>query len=201
MLSHKDKTELALELHKIGVVKFGEFTFKSGIVTPMYCDHRILVSYPKTLKFVARQFAKMLEGLEYDRLAGIPYAAMPIAGAVSLHLEQPWIFPRKEVKEYGTKKNIEGEYEEGEKVVVLDDLITNGDSKIEALLPLKQAGLVVTDFVVILNYEKGGEELLSKHGCKLHAAMTVKELVDALHTEKVIDDAMYEKVTKFLAAS
>ncbi|MDP4038424.1 MAG: orotate phosphoribosyltransferase [bacterium] len=199
MLSQEDKTELALTLHEIGVVKFGEFTFKSGIISPMYCDHRILVSYPKKLKYVAKQYTKLLEGLEYDRLAGIPYAAMPIAGAVSLLLEQPWIYPRKEAKDYGTKKVIEGEFKPGDKVVVLDDLITKGDSKIETLEPFLAADLKVADFVVLLDYEKGGREMLKRKGYNLHAAMSVKDLVEALHQQKAIDEEMYAKVAKFLS--
>src|ERR1700687_3535190 len=124
MLSQDTKAELAQKLYDIGVVKFGDFTFKSGINSPIYLDHRLLATHPKTLKYVAKIYAKLLKDLEYDRLAGIPYAAMPIAGAVSLLLERSWIYPRKEVKKYGTKSPIEGKYNKGETVVVLDDLIT-----------------------------------------------------------------------------
>ncbi len=199
MLDQNSKRDLALKLHKIGVVKFGEFTFKSGIVSPIYIDLRVLVSHPKTLKYIAKQYGKLTEGLKYDRLAGIPYAAMPIAAAVSLLLEKPWIYARKEVKNYGTKKPIEGEFKKGDKILVLDDLITKGDSKLETLEPFLAQGLKVKDFVVLLDYEKGGSEMLRKKGYSLHAVMTVKELVENLFEAKVIDKRMFNKVQNFLA--
>src|SRR3954468_189264 len=103
------KRELALDLHEIGALKFGEFTFKSGIVSPMYLDLRLFISYPKVLKKVTKLYAEMLADLRYDRLAGGAYAPLPIAGAISLELEQPWIFMRKEglKKEYGLQKALE----------------------------------------------------------------------------------------------
>jgi uridine monophosphate synthetase len=124
------KEELALGLHEIGALKFGDFTFKSGIQSPMYLDLRLFISYPAFMKKVAKVYASILKDLEYDRLAGVAYAALPIAGAVSLELEQPWIFMRKEglAKGYGLKKSLEGEYKEGETVVMIEDLVTRATS-------------------------------------------------------------------------
>ena len=90
------KRELALDLHDIGALKFGEFTYKSGATGPMYLDLRLFISYPKLMRKVAKLYAELLKGLEYDRLAGVAYAALPIAGAISLEMEKPWIFMRKE---------------------------------------------------------------------------------------------------------
>lgn len=201
MLDQQSKRELAERYFEIGVVKFGEFTFKSGIVSPMYLDNRILVSHPETLRFVAKQYAKILKGLKYDRLAAIPYAAMPIVGAISLEMNQPWIYSRREVKDYGTKKAIEGEYEKGETAVLIDDLITKGDSKVETLKPFTDEGLVVKDFVVLFDYEKGGSEMLSKMGYKLHAAMTVTDLINELYDAKKIDKQTFENAINFLASN
>lgn len=198
MLSKDSKTELAQKLYDIGIVKFGDFTLKSGINSPIYLDHRLLATHPKTLKYVAKIYAKILKDIEYDRLAGIPYAAMPIAGAISLLLERSWIYPRKEIKDHGTKAPIEGRYYKGEIVVIIDDLITKGDSKIEALEPLLKEGLIVKDFVVLLDYEKGGATMLRKKGYRLHSAMTIRELVDILHKQGSIDKEMHKKVLAFL---
>ncbi|MEK7600159.1 MAG: orotate phosphoribosyltransferase [Patescibacteria group bacterium] len=194
------KRELALDLHRIGALKFGEFTFKSGIVSPIYVDLRLFISYPDVLKKVTKLYAQQLESLKYDRLAGVAYAAMPIAGAISLELEQPWIFLRKEAlqKAYGLERSLEGEYNKGETVVMIEDLVTKATSLIEAISPIEEHGLIVKDAVVLLDYGKGGGKNLADKGYNLHAFMTMHEMVDIMHAEGKIDDAKYEQSVKFL---
>src|SRR4051794_11369162 len=96
MATNTLKKEVALALHEIGALNFGEFTFKSGIKSPMYMDLRLFASYPKVFKLVIKAYTSMINRLDYDLLAGIAYAALPIAAAVSVEMEQPWIFMRKE---------------------------------------------------------------------------------------------------------
>jgi uridine monophosphate synthetase len=196
------KKELALDLHNIGALKFGEFTFKSGIVSPMYMDLRLFISYPKVLKKVAKIYAAQLKGLKYDRLAGVAYAALPIAGAISLELEEPWIFMRKEglKKEYGLQKSLEGEFNKGETVVMIEDLVTKATSLLEARPAIEDQGLVIKDAVVLLDYDKGGRQNLEAKGYNLHAFMTTKELVDIMHAEGKIDDAKHKQCIEFLAS-
>ena len=196
------KEEIALGLYEIGALKFGEFTLKSGLKSPMYMDLRLFVSHPKFLKRVALAYAQILEPLQYDRLAGIAYAALPIAGAVSLEIEQPWIFMRKEglAKSYGLKKSIEGEYSQGEVVAVIDDLVTKGDSKLEVIEPFKAQGLVIKDFVVLIDYEKGAGELLSELGLNLHSFLTTREVVDIMHDYGKLEENKYQECLKFLEA-
>lgn len=194
------KKGIALDLHKIGALKFGDFTLKSGLKSPMYMDLRLFVSHPKVLKKAAKAYASLIEPLTYDRLAGIAYAALPIAGAVSLEMEKPWIFMRKEAlaKAYGLEKSIEGEYQKGDTVVVIDDLVTKGDSKLEVIEPFESNGLVIKDFVVLIDYEKGAGPLLQEKGYNLHAFMTMREVVDAMHAEGKIDDAKHQQCLSFL---
>lgn len=201
MATDQEKKELALDLYEIGALKFGEFTFKSGIRSPMYLDLRLFISYPKVMKKVAKLYARQLEGLKYDRLAGVAYAALPIAGAVSLEIERPWIFMRKEAlkKAYGLEKSLEGEFDKGETVVMIEDLTTKATSLLEAIPPIESHGLVVKDCVVLLDYQKGGRENLKAKGYELHAFMTVREAVDALHDEGKLDDAKYEQCLEFLS--
>ena len=122
--------ELSELLHRIGVVRFGEFTLKDGRRSPFYLDMRVLVSHPSALARVARAMLQRAEGLRYDRIAGLPYAGLPIAVAMSLIGERPMIYARKEAKQYGTKKLIEGEYRAGERALMVDDVVTSGGAKL-----------------------------------------------------------------------
>ena len=172
------KPLLADALLEAGCVKFGEFTLKSGLKSPIYIDLRQVISYPKLLEQIGAAYLPILKKLEFNRLAGLPYAAIPIATAISLQGGYPMIYPRKEVKEYGTKAEIEGEYHAGEKVVVIDDLATTGGSKFEAIEKLVSAGLKVTDIVVLIDRQSGAKEALEQAGFHLHAVLTISELLD-----------------------
>jgi orotate phosphoribosyltransferase len=191
--------KLVLKLSEIGAIKFGSFTLKSGMISPIYIDLRLLVTYPELLKLVAKDMAKILKKLNYDRIAGIPYAAMPIATAISLLANKPMIYTRKEQKEYGTKKQIEGEYKSGETVVVIDDLVTTAKSKFEAIEPLLAEGLAVKDIVVLIDREQGGKEQLKEKGYGLHACIELKKMLKFLLKEGKLEKAKYDEVLKFIS--
>ncbi len=193
--------QLVLDLARIGAVKFGQFTLKSGKISPIYIDLRILASHPEVLARAAAIYAALLQNLTFDRLAAIPYAALPIGTAVALQTGRPLIYPRKEVKEYGTRRAVEGVFTPGERVVVLDDLITTGDSKIEAIQPLQEAGLHVQDIVVLIDRQSGGREELERQGYRLHAALTLRQILDVLTQERIIDDTQRSKVLEWLATA
>ncbi|MCL5675570.1 MAG: orotate phosphoribosyltransferase [Patescibacteria group bacterium] len=164
----------------------------------MYLDLRILVTYPKILQVVAQEYIKILKKLTFDRLAGIPYTAIPIATAVSLFMNKPMIYTRKEVKEYGTKKTIEGEFEKGEKVVVIDDLITTGASKLEVIQPLVTKGLKVSDIVVFIDRDQGGKEQLEDKGYHFYSILHLTEMITILETTKILSKEKAKEVMDFL---
>ena len=190
--------ELILELHQIGAVKFGEFRLKSGIISPVYLDLRILISHPLVLRAAAQALAKVLGALDFDRIAAIPYAALPIGAAVALEMNRPLIYPRREKKEYGTGRSIEGEFCAGETVVVIDDVITTGASKIEAIEPLVAAGLNVRDIVVLIDREQGGAAELAERGYAVHAVLKMHEIMQVLKDTAKISDKEYDAVCAFL---
>ncbi len=108
---------------------------------------------------------------------------------------------RKEVKEYGTKKAIEGAYQVGEKVVMIDDMVTNGLSKVESLKPLEEEGLKIKDIVVLVDREQGGRDNLEKKGYAFHCVFTLAQWLKVLLDHKKITKKKYEEVTAYLNAN
>jgi len=188
-------------LFDAGCIQFGTFTLKSGLTSPIYVDLRLLVSHPPLLRRVARAMAEVARGLAFDRIAAIPYAGLPIGVALALELDRPLIYPRREVKAHGTRRAIEGAFEPGETVLLVDDLITRGDSKLEATRPLEAAGLTVRDILVLLDREQGGAEYLARRGYRLHAILRLTEILDALRESGRITPAQHTKVLAYLQDS
>ena len=189
---------LADALLEAGCIKFGEFTLKSGLKSPIYIDLRQIITYPKLLADIAQAYLPLLSTLQFSRIAGLPYAAIPIATAISLAGDYPMIYPRKEAKAYGTKAEIEGEFHAGETVVVIDDLATTGGSKFEAIEKLTGVGLVVKDVVVLVDRQSGAKESLEQAGYSLHAVLTISALLDYWEQSGKVGKEKIEATRKFL---
>jgi len=197
-INHDQLTILADDLLAAGCIKFGEFTLKSGLKSPIYIDLRQIITYPKLLEKIGAAYLPILEKLTFDRVAGLPYAAIPIATSVSLQGGYPMIYPRKEVKDYGTKAEIEGEYHAGETAVVIDDLATTGGSKFEAIDKLTAAGLKVKDVVVLVDRQSGAKEALAEAGYNMHAVLTITQLLDYWEKTGKVEKGKIEATRKFL---
>jgi uridine monophosphate synthetase len=189
---------LADQLLSAGCIKFGEFTLKSGLTSPIYIDLRQIITYPKLLQQIANAYLPVLRPLSFVRLAGLPYAAIPIATAISLAGNYPMIYPRKEAKSYGTKAEIEGEYNAGDTVVVIDDLATTGGSKFEAIEKLTGAGLVVRDVVVLVDRQSGAKESLAQAGYSMHAVLTIGQLLEYWEGNGKVEKDKIEETRNFL---
>ena len=189
---------LADGLLSAGCIKFGDFTLKSGLKSPIYIDLRQIITYPKLLEQIAAAYLPILRPLSFDRLAGLPYAAIPIATAISLAGNYPMIYPRKEAKSYGTKAEIEGEYHAGETAVIIDDLTTTGGSKFEAIEKLTGAGLIVKDVVVLVDRQSGAKESLEQAGFQLHAVLTISALLEYWESTGNVEKDKIEATREFL---
>lgn len=191
---------VASELAKHGLIKFGKFKLKSGSMSPFYIDLREVQSYPSTLRAVTKAYCELLGEVEKGVfLAGVPEAGVPLATAVGYELGVPLLQPRKVVKDHGTKSAVEGAFESGDHVILIDDLITKGDSKIEAIDQVGLAGLVVDKFLVLVDRQQGGIELLKQtKNCDVLAAFTITELIDSLKNSGDIDDAKYQQIITFI---
>lgn len=179
-MRESDLEALALTLYEIGAVKLGRFRLHSGRISPIYIDLRLLVSFPQAMRQVAAAYRSLLDGISFDLLAAYPYAALPIGVAISLQMDRPLIYPRKEAKAHGTGRQIEGRWEAGQTAVVVEDLITSGDSILQAVAALKAEDVHVRDAVVLIDREQGGRENLEEQGYRLHAVMTLNRLLSIL---------------------
>ena len=175
--SHRD---LIIGLAELGALQFGDFTLASGKRSSIYVDLRLLVSRPNLMQAAACAYAKKLDLLEGDRIAGIPYAALPIGMAVSLASGVPLIYNRKESKSHGLGKDIEGLWQPGELVVIIEDVITTGGSIVSSVDLFRAAGLVVEDAIVLLDRQQGGVENLRKVGIRVHSVLALDEVLDLL---------------------
>lgn len=195
-----DLESVARALAEAGCVKFGSFTLKSGKISPFYLDLRRLVSYPKYLNTVGAALANLLSKLPFDHIAAIPYAALPIGVSASLQSGRSLIYPRREAKAYGTGVNIEGVFNAGDTAVLLDDLATTGETKIEAIDRLKSADLVVKDIVVVIDREQGAADMLGQSGYNFHALVTLNQLLPVWEQQGYLSAEHHTEIKRYLAA-
>lgn len=196
----ESERQLVDDLYGIQALKFGEFRLKSGALSPFYVDLRVIISHPRILQAVALRILDVLKPLHFDRIAGIPYAGLPIATAVALAGDLPMLYARKEVKEHGIRRAIEGKFAVGDVVALIDDVITDGASKFEAAEPLLEAGLVVQDFVIFLDREQGGSERLRQKGYGLHAALRISAVLDHLRETGHLPADQHTRCLDFIAS-
>jgi uridine monophosphate synthetase len=177
-----DKLRLLEAVLEHGCLRFGTFRLKSGAVSPHYLDLRRIISSPILLDAVASAYARMLEGLHFDRIAAVPIAAVPIAAVVALKLGVPLVYPRLLDKGHGSGNRIEGDFHPGETVVLIDDVISSAQSKLEAIGVLEAEGLSVADLVVLVDRESGGREEVERRGVRFQALARISELLALAHT-------------------
>jgi len=172
-----EKQALAKTLGRINLIKFGEFILRSGAISPVYIDLRSIIAYPKILRAVANALWDCVKNLNPCLLCGVPYTALPMATCISLDQNLPMLICRKESKDYGTKKQIEGIFTKGQNCLVIEDVITTAGSVLNTIEVLVKQGLQVTDVAVLVDRQQGGREALAKKSYRLHSVFTLDELM------------------------
>jgi uridine monophosphate synthetase len=193
-----DKEKLVLKLFELGVLQFGQFTLKSGLSSPFYLDFRRIIAYPDTLKDISEQLWKLIEDLEFDHLCGVPYAALSLSSAMSMMHGKPMVVKRKEAKEHGTKKLVEGIFSPGQKCVVIDDVISSGISMIETLEAIEEAGLVVEHVISIVDRMQGGVATLAKEGYQARTVYSIQEILEVLYKHNKVDKDTHDRTLEFI---
>ena len=195
LLNHQPHANLILELFDLGCIQFGEYVQASGAVFPYYIDLRKIISSPQVFDAVIAAYADILEELTFDRIAGIPYGSLPTASGLALRLNRPLIFPRKEVKAYGARRLVEGNYTAGETAVVVDDILISGKSAMEGAEKLKSCGLQVRDIVVFLDHGGNVCQTLAQNGYAAHAVLTLSEINDILYDAGRINESQFHMLS------
>ena len=196
LLERHPYQDLILQLYDIGCILFGNFVQASGATFPYYIDLRKIISKPQVFHQVLNAYADILKDLNFDRIAGIPYGSLPTATGLSLRLNHPMIFPRKEVKAHGTRRVIEGNFHPGETVVVVDDILISGKSAMEGAQKLQSAGLKVDDIVVFLDHEQGVKDRLRENGYRAHSVLTISEITETLYRASRINQEQFEALAQ-----
>ncbi|NWF86407.1 orotate phosphoribosyltransferase [Candidatus Bathyarchaeota archaeon] len=194
------KTEICKILNKIGALQFGAFKLTSGKISPYYIDLRIVPSFPdafqKICNFCADFIKDEVDAKNFERIAGIPIAGIPFASLIAYNLRKPFLYVRKGVRLHGRQRRIEGVLAPGNRILLIDDLITTGLSLKKAAKAITAEGGVITDAVVLLDREEGGKEKLEKNGIKVHALLNVREVANKLYELDVIDEDQLKTILK-----
>jgi uridine monophosphate synthetase len=184
---------LIVDLFDIGCLLFGEYVQASGAVFNYYVDLRQIISDPNLFHRVLHAYASQLQGLHFDRIAGIPYGSLPTATGLSLQLHKPLIYPRKEVKAHGARRLIEGDFDAGDRVVVVDDILITGGSVLEGIAKLESSGLVVEDVVVFIDHggdhDRQARERLAAAGYRCYSVLNIEQITTVLHRAGRLSDA------------
>jgi len=180
-------------LLKSGGLKFGAFTLASGKLSSYYIDLRIVPSLPSVFSQVIRAYTSLIKRNvrenRFDIVAGIPTAGLTYATAVAYELSKPLIYIRKEKKEYGTGKEVEGLLPPGAKVVIIDDVITTGGSLIAAINSVRRSGGTAEKAVVLIDRLEEGKKNLADVEVDLVSLTSIAEITDFLYDMNIIEDA------------
>ncbi len=185
--------EIAEALLAIGAVGFRPetpITFKSGLLSPVYCDNRRFPFHPMEWTKVIRGFERMVaeRGIAMEIVGGVEAAGIPHSAALGFAMQRPSVFIRKEAKGHGTKKRVEGGDVAGRRVVLVEDLVTTGSSSLAAVEALRDEGAVVTDCMAIISYGFAeARKAFAQAGVTLHAATDFETVLDLATDRGVLD--------------
>lgn len=165
-------------LWSIGAIQRGVFKLSSGRISDIYIDLRKLPSHPVEFKHVVDELARVARGIPHDVICGIAVGGLPLATALAFELGEPLIYVRMDRKDHGTMRQLEGDYRQGQLVLLVDDVATTGGSLLNAIQVLRSHGLTVRDALVVVDREEGASQALEAEGVRLNGLTTLKKLLE-----------------------
>jgi orotate phosphoribosyltransferase len=196
----KKTAEYLLQIKAIKLQPSNPFTWASGWKSPIYCDNRKTLSFPEVRTFIASSFAAMIKDLYPDAelIAGVATGAIAHGALAADKLGLPFIYVRSGAKEHGLGNQIEGYFEPGQKVVVIEDLISTGGSSLNAVTALREAGCDVLGMVAIFTYEfKKATDAFASGNCRLNTLSNYSVLVETAVNTGYIGEAEVETLKKW----
>jgi orotate phosphoribosyltransferase len=194
------KRQLCQVLYKIGALKFGTFKLASGKMSPYYIDLRLVPSFPDAFRKICDLYVKLVRsnvGIDnFTRVAGIPTAGIPFASVVAYNLNKAFLYTRPARRTHGRERRVEGILISGDKVLLIDDLITSGKSLRKAASAIRAEGGVVENAVVLIDREEGGRRNLAKDGIDLHYLTKASDAANTLCDVGAITDTELKTVLK-----
>ncbi len=194
------KAEMAKILIKIDALKFGVFKLTSGKASPYYVDLRVVPSFPdafvKICNFYAEQITAQIGLKNFDRIAGVPIAGIPFASQIAYNLRKPFLYVRKGIRRHGRQRRVEGILVSGDRVLLVDDLVTTGLTLRKAAEAIRAEGGIVNQAIAFLDREEGGKEKLAKYGLTLHTLLKINEVAKLLYETAAIDEDNYKTIMK-----
>jgi orotate phosphoribosyltransferase len=188
----REIAEALIAIEGVGFRPAAPITFKSGIKSPVYCDNRRFPFWPVQWAKVIRGFEGLIaeRGIAVDVVGGVEAAGIPHSAALGFAMRLPSVFIRKELKEHGTKKRVEGGDVTGRRVVLVEDLVTTGGSSLAAIEALRAEGAVVSDCLAIISYDfPEAIEMFAQSGVRLHATTTFPVVLECALEFGMIDEA------------
>ncbi|KMJ58574.1 orotate phosphoribosyltransferase [Bacillus sp. LL01] len=198
---NKTLAEDLLEIKAVFFQPNDPFTWSSGIKSPIYCDNRLTISYPRVRKNIAESLSRLIAEnfSDVQVVAGTATAGIPHAALVSNELNLPMCYVRSKAKAHGKGNQIEGRVEAGQKVVVVEDLISTGGSAIAAVQALREAGCEVLGVVAIFTYGlEVANDNLANYEIEAHALCDYKTLMDVAIEKAHIGERDRKKLSKWL---
>jgi orotate phosphoribosyltransferase len=187
-------------LFKIDALKFGVFKLTSGKASPYYIDLRVIPSFPDAFREICESYGQYISSeigvKSFNRIAAIPMAGLPFASQIAYNLKKPFLYVRKGIRLHGRERRVEGILVSGDKVLLIDDLLTTGLTLKKAADAVRAEGGVVTEAVVFLDREEGGLQLLEQNGIKLHALLKMSEVANILYEMGGIDEESLKTILK-----
>jgi orotate phosphoribosyltransferase len=194
------KAEMAKILIKIDALKFGIFKLTSGKNSPYYIDLRIIPSFPdaftEIINYYTQQITTQIGTKNFDRIAGVPIAGIPFASQIAYNLKKPFLYIRKGTRRHGRQRRVEGILVSGDRVLLVDDLVTTGLTLRKAGEAIRAEGGIVDKAVAFLDREEGGREKLAKQGLQLHTLLKISEVAKILFETAAIDEESYKTIMK-----